>query len=316
MDTFLVLAPGPFTTVQDTGRIGFRHMGIPVSGALDSFSGRVANMLVGNAEDCALLESTIVGPQLAILSEADIALTGAEMNAKLNYTPIETWKTIRVVPGDVLTLGQVKHGCRGYLAVSGGIAVPEIMGSRSTYAGGKLGGYKGRCLEKGDIIRRGEGSLLGDSRQVPGKWIPKHPGQLTLRAIPGPQDDHFKAGLTTLFRSEFQVSSHADRMGYRLEGPSIKHRENVSESIISEPIIPGGIQVPVDGQPIILLLEQTVGGYTKIATVITPDLPKIAQAVPGDSIRFQEVNLETAHRIYADNNKQINAIAAAIKGEK
>ena len=140
MDTFLVITPGSFTTVQDKGRFGYQHMGIPVSGVLDSFACRVANLLVGNPEDNAVLESTIVGPQLAVMRETDIALTGAEMNAKLNYKPIENWKTIRVKPGDMLTFQQVKSGCRGYLAVSGGIKVPEVMGSMSTYFGGKIGG--------------------------------------------------------------------------------------------------------------------------------------------------------------------------------
>ena len=315
MDTFLVLTPGSFTTVQDKGRFGYQHMGIPVSGVLDSFSCRVANLLVGNPDGTAVLESTIVGPQIAVLKEADIALTGAEMNAKLNYKPVESWKTIRVVPGDVLAFEPVTSGCRGYLAVSGGIDVPDVMGSMSTYYGGKIGGYSGRPLKKGDIVRRGDGSLMEVPRHLPEKWIPTYPDKITLRAIVGPQDDHFDEGLESLFQSEFLVTPKADRMGYRLQGTPIKHRENVSKSIISEPTIPGGIQVPADGQPIILLVEQTVGGYTKIATVISTDLSKIAQAVPGDSVNFEVVTLEKAHRIYNDNEKQIKKIAEAISDQ-
>lgn len=314
METFLVLTPGPFTTVQDNGRIGYQHMGIPVSGVLDAFSLRVANLLVGNAEDRAVLESTIVGPQLAVLREADIALTGGEMGATLNYQPIENWKTIHLMPGDVLTFQQVKSGCRGYLAVSGGIDVPDVMGSKSTYFGGKIGGYSGRPLKKGDIITRGSGSLLNAPRYLPEKWIPRYPDHLTLRAVAGPQDDHFDEGLETLFRSEFLVSSKADRMGYRLQGPPIQHRENVPQSIISESTMPGGIQVPADGQPIILLVEQTVGGYSKIATVISKDLSKIAQAVPGNSVTFESITLEKAHHIYTDHEKRILEIAEALAG--
>ncbi len=312
MDTFLVITPGSFTTVQDKGRFGYQHMGIPVSGVLDSFACRVANLLVGNPEGSAVLESTIVGPQLAVMRETDIALTGAEMNAKLNYKPIESWKAIRVKPGDMLTFQQVKSGCRGYLAVSGGIKVPEVMGSMSTYFGGKIGGYGGRPLKKGDILKRGSGSLLDAPRYLPEKWVPRYPDQITLRTIVGPQDDHFDEGLATLSQSEFMVTPRADRMGYRLQGPPIKHRENVPQSIISEPTMPGGIQVPADGQPIILLVEQTVGGYTKIATVISTDLTNIAQAVPGDSVKFESITLKKAHTIYREHEKMIAEIAASL----
>ncbi|MCP3955204.1 MAG: biotin-dependent carboxyltransferase family protein [Desulfobacterales bacterium] len=312
MDTFLVITPGSFTTVQDKGRFGYQHMGIPVSGVLDSFACRVANLLVGNPEGSAVLESTIVGPQIAVLKETDIALTGAEMDAKLNYKPIENWKTIRVKPGDMLTFQQAKSGCRGYLAVSGGVKVPEVMGSLSTYFGGKIGGYGGRQLKKGDIVKRGSGSLLDAPRHLPEKWIPRYPDKITLRTVVGPQDDHFDEGLATLSRSEFLVTPRADRMGYRLQGEPIKHKENVAQSIISEPTMPGGIQVPADGQPIILLVEQTVGGYTKIATVISTDLPKIAQAVPGDSIKFESITLEKAHTLYREHEKMVAEIAASL----
>ncbi len=312
MDAFLALTPGSYTTVQDKGRFGYQHMGIPVSGALDSFAHRVANLLVGNPEGAAVIESTIVGPWLAVLRETDIALTGAEMDAKLNYKPIESWKTIRVKPGDVLKIQQVKSGCRGYLAVSGGIDVPEVMGSMSTYVGGKIGGYGGRPLKKGDILRRGAGSLLDAPRHLPEKWTPRYSDKITLRAAPGPQDDHFEEGLATLFQSEFQVTTKVDRMGYRLQGAPIKLKENAPKSIISEPIMAGGIQIPADEQPIILLVEQTVGGYAKIATVLSTDLPNIAQAVPGDSVEFESVTLENAHRIYNDHEKRIKVIAEAI----
>ena len=283
-------------------------MGIPVSGVLDSFACRVANLLVGNPEGSAVLESTIVGPQLAVLRKTDIALTGAEMDAKLNYKSIESWKTIRVKPGDVLTFQQVKSGCRGYLAVSGGIKVPEVMGSLSTYFGGKIGGYGGRPLKKGDIVSRGNGSLLDALRYLPEKWIPRYPDKIILRTVAGPQDDHFDEGLATLFQSEYLVTPKADRMGYRLQGAPIKHRENVPKSIISEPTMPGGVQVPADCQPIVLLVEQTVGGYTKIATVISPDLSRLAQAVPGDTVGFESVDLENAHRIYKEEAARLDRI--------
>jgi antagonist of KipI len=315
VDTFLVITPGSFTTIQDGGRIGFQHMGIPVSGVLDAFAYRVANLLVGNPQGSAVLENTIVGPQLAVLREADIALTGAEMDARLNYKPIECWKTIRVLPGDVLTFQQVKSGCRGYLAVTGGIHVPEVMGSMSTYVGGKIGGFAGRPLKKGDILTCGDGSLLDAPRHLPDRWTPRYPDQVVLRTVAGPQDDHFDDGRATLLQSEFMVTPKADRMGYRLQGQPILHKEKAPRSIISEPTMPGGIQVPADGQPIVLLVEQTVGGYSKIATVISTDLPNIAQTVPGDTVAFEEVTLEEAHRIYNDNEMRIKTIAEAIAGQ-
>ena len=309
METFQVLTPGAYTTVQDKGRYGYQHMGIPVSGALDSFAYRVANMLVGNPQDSAVLEITVTGPRLAVLREADVALTGAEMGMMLNGKPVDGWASFRVKNGDVLAVSQIKSGCRGYMAVSGGIDVPAIMGSRSTYVGGKLGGYHGRPLKKGDLLKTGEGELLKATRRLPAGQIPTFSSQIILRAVPGPQDDFFQEGMTIFFQSEFKVSPSADRMGYRLHGPAIGIREDMPKSIISEPSIPGGVQIPADEQPIILLVEQTVGGYTKIATVISTDLSRVAQAVPGNAILFERVTLETAHSLYRDRERVLQEIA-------
>jgi biotin-dependent carboxylase-like uncharacterized protein len=315
MDTLLVLAPGPYTTVQDKGRFGYQQIGVPSSGAIDQFAFRVANLLVGNPEESAVLEITVVGPQLAVLREVDLALTGAEMGFELNHDPIECWKTIRVKPGDVISIQQVKSGCRGYLAVSGGIDVPEVMGSRSTYVGGKLGGYKGRTLIKGDIIQSVDGSLLNKPRYLPESWIPRYSEEVLLNAIPGPQDDFFDEGMETFFQSEFSVTVKADRMGYRLQGPSIQLKEEMPKSIISEPTMPGGVQIPADRQPIILLAEQTVGGYAKIATVISPDLSRIAQAIPGNTVRFEQVSLESAHRLYHEQAYRMQTIADQLSNQ-
>lgn len=312
-DTFLVLAGGPYTTVQDRGRYGFQHMGIPVSGVLDTYAFRIANLLVGNPEDCPVLEITVLGPQMAVMKAAYVALTGADMDMKLNFKPVEPWTSIRVEPGDMLSIQTVKSGCRGYLAVTGGFSVPEVMGSRSTYVGGKLGGYNGRPIQKGDILKCGGGGLLDASRQLPDPWIPKHSGELLLRAIPGPQDDFFDEGLTTLFQSEYTITDKADRMGYRLKGAPVMHRADLPKSIISEPTMPGGIQVPADNQPIILLAEQTVGGYTKIATVISTDISRIAQSTPGDVVRFRQVDLAAAHAIYREQEHTMKEIAAFLQ---
>ncbi len=309
MDIFSVLTPGAYTTVQDKGRFGFQQMGIPVSGALDAFAFQTANMLAGNPAGHAVLEITILGPRLEVLAEADLAVTGARMGMMLNDRPMQGWRSIRVKPGDVLDIGQVKSGCRAYLAVSGGIDVPQVMGSRSTYVGGGLGGYHGRPLKQGDVLNGSEVKLSSKSRMLPEKWLPDYTEEIVLRSVAGPQDDFFTDGLETLFTSEYMVSTKADRMGYRLQGPEIVHREGVPKSIISEPSMPGGIQIPADQQPIVLLVEQTVGGYAKIATVISTDLPKVAQATPGDPIRFEQVSLETAHLLYRENRGLLQKIS-------
>ena len=303
MDAFSVLTAGAYTTVQDKGRFGYQQMGIPVSGVLDTFSYRMANMLVDNPDDAAVLEITVMGPRLELQAEVDIAVTGAEIGITLNDKPVEGWKSIRTKPGDILDIQQVRSGCRAYLAISGGIEVPAVMGSRSTYVGGKLGGYRGRPLKEGDRIPCGQPKLLMHTREIPADKIPTHPSQIIIHAIPGPQDDFFQEGLTTLFKSEYMVSPKADRMGYRLQGPEVKLKAGMPKSIISEPTMPGGVQIPADEQPIILLVEQTVGGYTKIVTVISTDLPKVAQATPGDTIRFKEVSLEKAHSLYQEREK-------------
>ncbi len=154
MGTLKILAPGGYTTVQDRGRFGYQHMGIPVSGVLDQFASDMANLLVGNPDTSAVLEITVLGPSFEILDDMDIALTGAVMGISVNDQPKEQWRTISVKKGDVVTIGQIEKGCRSYLAVNGGICVPGIMGSFSTYVGGKIGGYKGRPIKKDDILEK------------------------------------------------------------------------------------------------------------------------------------------------------------------
>jgi biotin-dependent carboxylase-like uncharacterized protein len=309
MNVFSVLTPGGYTTIQDQGRMGYQHMGIPVTGALDDFAFHCANLLVGNSENSAVMEITVMGPRLEILDEADLALTGAEIGVTLNDEAIETWTTFRVKPGDILDIQQVKSGCRAYLAVNGGIDVPLVMGSRSTYVGGNIGGYHGRLLKTGDVLKCGQGKSLNGVRKMPPDMIPSYPQELTIRAIPGPQDDFFQDGLGVIFQSDFMVSTKADRMGYRLQGPQVKVHKGMPKSIISEPTMPGGVQVPPDEQPIILMVEQTVGGYTKIVTVISVDLPRVAQATPGDTIRFEKVSLETAHQLFNDRKERFRELS-------
>jgi biotin-dependent carboxylase-like uncharacterized protein len=305
MDAFSVLTPGGYTTIQDQGRFGYQQMGIPVCGVLDAFAFHAANLLVANFKNAAVMEITVMGPRLEIMAEADLAVTGAEIGMTLNDQPIEVWESFSVKPGDILDIQQVKSGCRAYLAVNGGIDVPEVMGSRSTYVGGNMGGYHGRLLKAGDVIKCGRAKRLPRMRQTPSDMIPSHPSEIVIRAIPGPQDDFFLEGLDIIFHSDFMVSTKADRMGYRLQGPKVEIRKGMPKSIISEPTMPGGVQIPPDEQPIILMVEQSVGGYTKIVTVISVDISKVAQVTPGDTIRFERVSLETAHAIYQEQQKKL-----------
>lgn len=308
MELFAVRNPGPMTTVQDLGRPAFLDRGVPLSGALDPFACRVANLLVGNSEEAAVLETTMMGPTLEVLAPADIALTGAEMGMTVNQAPVRGWLTVRVKPGDMIRIPRAVQGCRACLAVTGGIDVPPMMGSRSTFVRAKIGGVHGRGLLKGDILHRGAGSLLDRPRELPGEWIPSYERGIALRALPGPQDDAFRESIDAFFGASYEVTQQVDRMGCRLLGPAVRRDTGSPESIVTEPTMPGNIQVPADGQPIILLVEQTSGGYAKIATVITTDLPNVAQAVPGNTVRFERVTLEEAHRLYRDRQQKLQQI--------
>lgn len=311
-EMFKVLDPGASTTVQDAGRYGFQQYGVPVSGSLDQFAHRVANWLVGNRETAAVLELTFVGPKLEVLSPGLVAVTGADMPLYVNGTAQELWESFAVRPGDVISFKPAERGVRAYLAVSGGISVPEVMGSRSTYISGRLGGFEGRALTKGDIVPRGETGLGYRTQRLAEEFRPVFREEITLRCLPGPQDDYFDKGLDVFFGSAFEVSPQADRMGYRLDGPLIELKDGVPSSIISEPSLPGMVQVPADGRAIIILVEQTVGGYAKIATIITPDLDLVGQARPGDTLRFKRINLEEAYSAHAAYRNKLARIKKSL----
>ncbi len=293
-----ILCAGPATTVQDRGRFGFAHMGVPVSGAVDGFALRVANRLVGNPASAAVLEATLLGPCFQVCCPADIAVTGAHTALTVNGRPAQGWTSIRVAPGDVVDIGMAENGCRAYVAITGGIEVPPVMGSRATYLRGRLGGLEGRVLADGDVLACGTGDVLARPRQLP--WRPLYTERTALHVVPGPQDDFFTAGRQVFFEADYTVTAQADRMGYRLSGPPLIRDQGAPASIVSEPIVPGSVQVPADGQPIILLCEQTLGGYAKIATVISVDLFKVAQAKPGDSFIFRRITLAEAHVLYRE----------------
>ncbi len=315
-EVFDVLNAGMLTTVQDLGRLGFRHVGVPPSGALDSFSLRIGNLLVGNEEGEAGLETTVMGLTLKAKKEVVIAITGGDLLPALNGQPLEMWRSHLLIEGDLLAFKGVRKGCRAYVAIGGGIAVPKIMGSKSTFLSGGFGGFKGRALKRGDVLHTAHFPISFDKIGVrfPVEWIPVFEKETTLRVIPGPQDQHFTTlGFQTFQTSSYQVTAKSDRMGIRLEGPEIERRSDREESIISEGLIPGVLQVPGDGKPMIILNELTAGGYTKIATIISTDLTKVAQLKPGDRVRFDPIPVEKAHQIIREKEERVERFKESLK---
>ncbi len=291
-----ILSPGPLTTIQDRGRFGFGQYGVPRSGALDSFSLRVGNRLVGNEEGEACLEITLMGLVVRALQDLVVAVTGAHLTPHSNGEPLAMWEARLVKEGDCLSFKGPKAGCRAYLAVGGGIGVPLVMGSRSTTLSAGFGGLDGRPLRKGDVLKSASLHVpLKAFGSLPSACIPTYGSHCDIRMLPGPHDHHFSSkAWETFLTSSYAVTEHADRTGIRLAGPAIRKKAGLRASILSEAVVPGAIQIPGDGRPIIILTETVTGGYRKIATVISADLPLLAQLKPGDAVRFCIVSIGEA----------------------
>jgi antagonist of KipI len=303
MATFEVIKPGLLTTIQDLGRYGYQKYGLAVSGSVDSYAHRIANVLVSNPEGAAVLEITLVGPQVKVLKTTVIAITGGDLQAQLNGKPIQPWASMMVKEGDILHFAGAKTGCRAYLAAAGGFDVPLVLGSRSTDTLGHIGGLDGRPLQSGDILHTGNVLASPSQRWVrrlhPG-FIPEYTDEVDVRVILGPQEDAFTGrGIQTFLSSAYMVTKDLDRMGCRLEGDLIEHTDGAD--IISEGIFMGAIQVPKTGQPIVFLVgRRGIGGYTKIGGVISVDMMKLAQVKPGNTIRFHQVDIDEAHQLYVE----------------
>lgn len=293
MSSFEILDAGLLTTVQDLGRHGYQRYGVSQSGVMDVFSARIANELVGNLKEDALLEMTLKGTSIKFLQEMVIAITGAECEAYINDKKIELWRSYKVFCGDKLKIGFLKNGLRAYLSFSGGIDVPLIMGSRSTNLKANIGGFEGRKLKVGDEIKvfSKKNPIL---KKLKPEIIPKYEKEVEIGVILGQQEHCFsEKGKETFFTSEYTVKSESDRMGIRVSGEKIEHIDGAD--IISDGITFGAIQIPGNGQPIIMMADrQTIGGYTKIGNVISVDLSKLSQAIPGDILRFKKIELEDA----------------------
>ena len=290
-----VLSPGLLTTVQDMGRVGYQQFGVPVSGVMDPRAAAIANILVGNEEDEAVLECTMLGPKLRFDRDNYIAITGGDLGPALDGRSVPNYSALPVQAGQVLSFSGPRTGCRAFIAFSGGLDIPVVMGSRSTYLKAKIGGMDGRRLETGDVIAfRAPRTELNNVRErsLAPEFVPRE--VYTLRVVPGPQDDCFvPEGLALFFAQPYTVTREFDRMGCRLEGPMIRHKG--SGDIISDGIAFGAIQVPDSGQPIIMMADrQTTGGYTKIANVITADFRILGQLKAGDKVHFEAVSVAQA----------------------
>jgi antagonist of KipI len=319
--TAIIQRAGFLTSVQDLGRTSFREFGVSLSGALYPFAMRVANLLVGNHESEAGLEITLGGLQLHFQDERIVAWCGGEFDVLIGAAPLPAGHTALVRSGEELKFGRAQIGCRAWLAVSGGVDVPIVLGSRSTDLRANFGGFDGRALRDGDVISLGEwpGSSafakatadkpttakVISSWTAPHDWVsPAKPNPI-LRFVRGMDWTRFDAATLQRLPSEpFTVSPDSDRMGVRLTGPELAPADNVD--LISEAVAPGTVQVPPSGQPILLLGDcQTIGGYPKIAHVITVDLGIAAQLRAGDRVRFSEVSLGDAHRLLLQRERAL-----------
>jgi len=307
-----VLQAGLYTTIQDMGRWGYQDVGVPVSGALDKTSAQLANVLVGNPQNTPVLEMLLQGPSLSVQSgSVRVALFGGDgalvVTGARRFT-VPAGHSIRLVQGDEVKVAFLGKSFCSYLAVEGGLNLPLQMGSASTYVRGGIGGLKGRALRRGDILR----PTLPEADTRAEKLLAAlydYGYAQPIRVVPGPQDDYFTASAKKAFFTEpYVVTNQVDRMGFRLEGPQLQH--SGKHDLVSDGIVSGAIQVPGSGQPIVLLADaQTTGGYPKIATVISSDIPVLARRRPGSVVRFQPVSLQQAEALARDLEARLRAIA-------
>jgi biotin-dependent carboxylase-like uncharacterized protein len=320
-----ILKPGALSQLQDLGRYGHQRFGVPVNGVMDEWSHRLANILVGNAESVATLECTLTGPVLRFTHDRLIALSGADMQASVDGMAVPLNQPVLIRGGATLHCAERRRGARAYLAVRGGFDVPEVMGSRSTFARGGFGGFHGRPLAKGDSLPLGHaddgypgatrllvqcGTPFVSAAQF---RVPACEGSLdALRVVPGPQWEAFTNESRNAFtEAVFEISNQSDRMGYRLQGPRLGLQRPLE--MVSEAVSFGTVQVPPDGNPIILMADrQSAGGYPKIAYVASVDLPHLAQAMPGDRLRFATITLAEAQALYLAREQALAALREAV----
>ncbi|MEC0126096.1 biotin-dependent carboxyltransferase family protein [Paenibacillus pabuli] len=315
-----VIRPGLLSTIQDQGRMGFRRYGVHPGGVMDTFAARAANALVGNSHDAAVLEMTMMGPELRFHGNQLISLCGGDLSAAVDGHPVPLWRPVLLIAGSVLRFGRCRSGLRSYMAIAGGIAVPEIMGSRSTDLKTGFGGVEGRALKVGDRLSAGESSheaqaaLHGLSlhaeknnrRMHAPAWYlssrewPVYHAEPVVRVMPGKDSAAFdEDSMERFYKEQYVISPQSDRMGYRLKGTKLELSQPMER--LSEAVTYGTVQVPADGQPIILMADhQTIGGYPVIAQVARVDLPILAQARPGARVGFERITYEEAQQLFLE----------------
>jgi antagonist of KipI len=329
MSRIHVLKPGLMTTVQDLGRPGWQRYGVTPGGAVDACALRLANLLTGNPETAAALEITAGGPTLRFAEETLVAIAGADFETSVNGSRLPAWRPVRLGAGAELAIGMARVGLRCYLAVAGGLAVPRILGGRGTHLAAGFGGFEGRALRAGDVLKIGPpaawakrftATLAGAEAMVPAHWEvgaavrPKYSTAPVVKVMRGPQWEAFDAEAQARFLGErFVVDARSDRMGLRLNAAGGGLLKAPLEEIVSEGVATGAVQVPPDGQPIVLLADrQTVGGYPKIAIVASVDLPLLAQLRAGDSVTFTEIPVAEAQELWLANERLLATVKQGI----
>lgn len=321
-----IIKPGMLATVQDLGRVGYQRFGVNCNGAMDESSARVANILVGNNEHEAVIELTLFGSALKFTSTHLISICGGDMNPYVNNQPVDMWQPIIVSEGSSLTFAQYRAGCRVYIAIAGGIDIPKVLGSYSTSLRAKVGGYEGRALKAGDVlhIKKIQSTSLSYKlwTKIEGQerlsfhaqhFAPAYEDVVTVRYVKGPDfaqlTEHSQKQWAT---SVWKIDAQSDRMGYRLQGEQLEWEER--EEKISEGVVHGTVQLPANGQPIVLLADrQTIGGYPKIAVIISKDISLLGQLKPGQKIAFVEVSLTEAEQLYIAYEQDIAILKTAIR---
>jgi biotin-dependent carboxylase-like uncharacterized protein len=311
LKAFRVINPGIQTTVQDLGRSGLMKYGMPTSGAMDRRSCVVANLLLRNPENAAALETTLHGLKLQAVKTVAISITGADLDPWVNDQPAPQWTAFTMIEDDVLHFRKRKEGLRAYLAVQDGFDVPEVLGSRSTFVRGRIGAI----LHEGEILSicPSDSEAPGNVLTLPQEYHPDFNRTDPIRVLMGPQEDYFTPqGIDTFLNSTYRISPQLDRQAFRTEGPAIEIAKG--PGIITDPIPLGAIQVPGDGKPIILLRDaQVTGGYAKIAIVARVEMDFLGQMMPGDTIRFQRVDRQTALNLLYEEAHQFDKLRELLR---
>lgn len=324
-------SPGLLTTIQDGGRWGYQKEGVIVSGAMDTVALRIGNILLGNKEGEAALEITLSGPEIYFEEDLLIAITGADLSPRINQQAAPLWRPIYLKRGSTLTFGRPLSGCRAYLTVAGGLGIQEVLNSSSTYLRAAFGGWKGRALKAGDLIpakgRQAKdhaflkclGISPGEESFAHARWTPSpylypnYSNSPTIRAIIGPEYEWFSGNSQEAFwENDYLLTPQSDRMGARLKGSSLTLNEN--KELLSTAVTFGTVQVPSEGNPIVLMADHpTTGGYPRIAQLASADLPVLAQLPPGKAVKFKKVSLQEAQQLYIQQEKCINMVKKALK---